>query len=244
MNKYLSILQLNIRRSLGRLLAVLAVFAAGELGWFARRLSANPQMSLYAAGRTFGICFVICMALSAVALGWRSTKGSVPEYSLGLLAVSGKASCIISLPYDLAAMLLAWAAQIMTLYAAIRIYMSSAGYTGGPQGAIVEMYSVPALTVILPLEQSKYWYMGALCAACLALAAARMEQVRTRGGFPVLSLLTILAAGFSMYARVEEPFYYNFNGGLLSFACFLALLSIAFGLASSRKGRKEEDDGE
>ena len=243
MNKYLSILQLNIRRSLWKLIAVLAAFAAGELAWFARRLSADPQMSLYAAGRTFGICFVICMALSAAALGWRASKGSYQEYSIGLLAVSGRASYVISLLYSFAGMLFAWAAQVMTLYAAIRIYMSSAGYTGGPQGAIVEMYSVPALTVILPLEQSKYWFMIAVCIAVLALSAAYMALVRTRGGFPALSLVTILMTCLFMYSRVRDQFY-NFEGALLGFACLLVLVSLALGFAASRQDRKEADDGE
>ena len=219
-----------------------AAFAAGELGWFAHRLSAAAgETSLYTAGRTFGVCFVLCMAAVAVVLGWRSSKGSRPEYSLRMLAVDGRAGYVISLLYDLAAMLFVWAAQVMTLYAAIRIYMAQAGYTGGPQGAIVEIYSCPALTVILPLEQSKYWYMGALCAACLALAAAQMESVRTRGNFPVLPLFTILITGISMYSRVKDH-YYNFDGGLLGFACFCALAMLPFGLA--RAGKEEVDDDE
>ena len=241
MNKYLSILQLNIRRSLVKLLALLATFAAGELAWFAWRLSADSQMSLYAAGKVFGTCYIICMAAAALLLGWRSTKGSRPEYSLGLFAVGGRAQYIISLLYDLAAMLFAWACQIMTLYAAIRIYMTSAGYTGGPQGAIVEIYSSSALSVILPLEQSKYWIIGAVCTAVFAMAAAHLELVRTRGGFPILPLFIILITAITINTRVRAMSY-STDSVLLGFAVFWALILVVLGLDSSGKSKKEKDD--
>ena len=243
MNKYLSILQLNIRRNLWKVLVLLVVFAAAELAWFAWRLSADAYMTLYKAGKVFGTCFVICLAAAAFVLGFRRAKGSRPSYSLGMLGVDIKAAYIISLIFDMAAMLLVWAGHMVILLAASRIYMAGAGYTGGPQGALVEIYSSPALVSILPLEIYKYRFFDVQCILAFSFAAASMESARLRGGFPIAALLTILAAGASMYSRVKTDFF-SYEAGLTAIAVICAVFALLLGLAGSRGGRKEDDDGE
>ena len=240
MNRYLSILQLNIKRSLWKVLLLAAVFAAGELGWFAWRLSADPQMSLFRAGRVFGTCFVICLVLSAVLLGFQSSKGSRPEYSLRMFAVGSSARYIISLLYDLAAMVFVWAAQALVLLAAIRIYMSKAGYTGGPQGALVEICSSPALGTIMPLEYKEYWALVIVCVAALAFAASYMKKVRLLGKFPVISSLIIILAGSSLYSMTADRMY-KAPWTRAGFAAFMAVLSLYMALAVNKDDKKEDD---
>ena len=247
MNKYLSVIELNMRRSLWKVILVLAIVSAGELGLCALRLKSSEEMSLYMAGA--GLCKMFTLALAAVCilLGGDPIKNTDPEIMLRRLKVSGTAAYVLTVAYDIAVLLFTWAVQILTLLAAIKIYTGSAAYGGGPQGPIVEIYSHPGLLCILPLESRNHWIFTSMAVVSLALAAAYMAVVRRRRGFPILSTFIIICV-VGAFILQSVLIVYDIDGGFfvppLIIAMFAACSALLAVLSVRGKEDKEVDDGE
>ena len=162
MNKDLSIIELHAKRTLPRVLAVLAVMAAGEYFW-ARSMLLNDKVvqtqagysytTVYSLGSlSYPFCLGYCLAIIliyAILVG-RTAKKSAVGYRLDMLGVSGRRWMILNSVYDAGCYFLAWAVTAGMLLAAAELYKTLPKFAGGEQSIFLEIYRSGSLTYFLP----------------------------------------------------------------------------------------------
>lgn len=246
MNKYLSIIELRIRQSLPKVLAVLAVMAAAQLIWFKVQLGRYEDYSLAEAGRFFCIVNGIALVVICLLLGGRREKGTHSSYRLRTLGVKGRTIYVAEMISDLLMFAVAWGVQTLVMAAAVKMYTSAPGYSLGPLGPVVQITNTVGLAALLPLENKSFWLAGAFCYAALSLAATYMKTVHRDGDFPILSSAVIVFYGlWHLLLKDVGTAPTHFGEYLPVMAMMaLALCSVVFGINRCSKERKEADDGE
>ena len=243
MNKYLSILELRTRQSLPKVLAVLAVMAAGELLWFRIQLGRSEEMSLSAAGKVFSFAYAAALVLICFLISGRREKGANSSYQTKMLRLPESRIYALGVACDLMIFLIAWGVQVMVIIAAAKMYTSGAAYGNGPMGTAVQIINDSGLRGIIPVNDAAAWGCGIMCHTALALASSYMRLVHRNKALSIISPMVILAAAYRFIITSEGTIIYM-AGLLPSIAAFaLGLCTLIPAYERMDHVGKEEDDG-
>ena len=243
MNKYLSILELRTRQSLPKVLAVLAVMAAGELIWFKVMLGRSEEMSLSAAGKVFSYAYAAALVLICFLISGRREKGTNSVYQERLLRLPESRIYALGVVCDLMVFLIAWGVQVMVIVAAAKMYTSGAAYSSGPMGTAVQIINDSGLRSIIPVYDAAAWGSGIMCHIALALASSYMRLVHRNKALSILSPMIIIAAAYR-FIITSEGTIIHMAGLLPAIAAFvLGLGTLIPAYERMDHAGKEEDDG-
>jgi hypothetical protein len=239
MRKTLSITELLARRSLWKVLAVLAVMAAAELGWFALMLGNRPDASLYDAGKYFAWIFAAANIAVFLVLGGPAAKKTNYSYSVRMLGVTEGRLYLINIVYCLLAFLMVWGVQAAVLMAAAKMYMSAPGFTGVAMSPMVEIYSSRYLHAMLPMQD--YAMLAVLAAGLLFLAvyAASFAEAQRARSTAVSAFLGLICVLRSRMLAAEAGLLFAIVAAFFAMFCVFAATG-----RFAKKGSKEVDDGE
>ena len=242
MNKLLSIIELSAKRSLWKVLAVLAVFAAGELAWFAWKLSADAEMNLYLAGPVFAACFAAMLLMVTLMVGGVRPSKTLSQQRIRLLGTSQQAFFLSEALFGLLCMLMVWAVQAAVVMAAAKIYTSQPGYAHGPQGPLLQIIAQKGLMMILPLKESMFWTGTVLSVLSLSLCTAHMRTKHRSKGVPLASYLALVIL-LSFYLGIAAEISTSpVIRPVIAFA--VMVLAALYTCTHFEKERTEADDGE
>lgn len=245
MNKFFSIIELSAKRSLWKVLAVLAVFAAGELAWFAWRLSADAEMNLFLAGKVFASAFGAALLLVTLIVGGVRPSKALSQQRIRLLGTSQQAFYLSEAIFGLLCMLMVWAVQAAVIMAAAKIYTSQPGYAYGPQGPLVQISTYCGLLAAVPLTNASIWAGNILNILSLAICTAQMRMRNRRNTFPLGSYFIMIIVGF-YYLRIALRDT-GIDGSFpvhATIAFVFSAINAVNACVGFEKERRETDDGE
>ena len=224
------------------MLAVLAAFAAGELAWFAWRLSADAEMNLFLAGEVFASAFGAALLLVTLIVGGVRPSKALSQQRIRLLGTSQQAFYLSEALFGLLCMLMVWAVQAAVVMAAAKIYTSQPGYAYGPQGPLVQIYAQKGLMMILPLKESMFWTGTVLSVFSLSLCTAHMRTKHRSKGVPLASYLALVILLSFFLGIAAEISTSPVIRPAIAFA--VMVLAALYTCTHFEKERTEADDGE
>ena len=239
MRKTLSITELLARRSLWKVLAVLAVMAAAELGWFALMLGNRPDASLYDAGKYFAWIFAAANIAVFLVLGGPAAKKTNYSYSVRMLGVTEGRLYLINIVYCLLAFLMVWGVQAAVLMAAAKMYVSAPGFTGVAMSPMVEIYSSRYLHAMLPMQDYAMLAVFAAGLLFLAVYAASFAEAQRARSTAVSAFLGLICVLRSRMLAAEAGLLFAIVAAFFAMFCVFAATG-----RFAKKGSKEVDDGE
>ena len=247
MNRFLSIIELKARQYLWKVVAVLAVLAAGELVWFALMLKNVPGWSLYRAGTVYGVVFAVMLTAVAALLGGVRAGKANSELRLRMLKTSPWGVYLTEVLFSLICLLFAWAVQAAVVLLSARMLTGAEGYALGSQSPLLQIASHKGLFETVPLGIPKAWTGTVLCVLSLAQASAYMKTLSRRQCFALSSWLVIVVCDiffivtYKGEARIID--YPIYLASPIAAAVF-ALISMLLARSELRRQREEKDDGE
>jgi hypothetical protein len=211
MKNFTSVLMLWARRSIWRVLAIIAVMAAAETALFyflalpkAGGLSLNTAITTGLTGPACAVFFAllcVLLCLSGCDFGTRS------NYTLCRLSVSRRKVFLAQALYNFLCFLIFWGAQAATALALCMLYVRSAPADSvGPQTIFLAFYQNGFLHGVLPLDETVRYFENAAVALMLGIACANFSKRRRVGqwGFGVPILGAVTALYFSIAFRSDN----------------------------------------
>ncbi len=258
MKKYLSITELLAKRTLWKVLAVIAVMFAAEFFW-ARSVLINGirvnDMNANLAGGTYtypatlwnlGIQFTTCYAVALVLITLIQLRPFMTKdssaYQVRMLLVSERSWMLTAAVYDTACLFLAWAATSGAILASARVYMGLPQYQESAQRIYVEILQNPRLNLFVPADNKMLLCCMLMITIGIGLLTAAGTAGMLHGKAPVLALVgTVLVA-----AVLGIPAFERLIKGAAWVIAAAAVISFAGTyVGSAEKGKAEEaDDGE
>lgn len=248
MKKYSSVWALTVRTVLFPILALLAVCAAAQIGFFARAMQADPiplsfgsteaapwqgrlaMDALLTQSRTALFAGFALLGMIALCCSWCSKENTL--YTLSRLRISYRRVMLCQVCANTMFFLLFWGAQICVLLAQSALYLSRD--CANPQGFFLACWQSGFAHRILPLDDTVGWLTDLLLTAALGISVTTFAHRRRKGRFSWG--FTVLAVGLGVFAQADftgaaSPLLFILSGFVL-----LADGLILFG--------KEEDSDE
>lgn len=221
MNKYLSILELNIKRSLWKVLIVAAAMFAAEFFWARSILTGggtmrtaegfiyNYPVGLDYLGKQFVICFIVAAFLVTIFQLWPlRTKSS--GYRMDLLLISERRWLLLSAVYYTACIFLLWAITACAIYASYRVYTGLPQFQGGAQYLYVTIIQTDQLNMFVPLDNTSalLYMIITVLGTGMITAATAMRMMRGKSQAPIflaailISVMKLRAGAMDGFARV------------------------------------------
>lgn len=259
MKRYLSVFAMLARSSLGRVLFLLVLMAAGQCCSFYCRL--RNELVLYETqdpvsgagvfepshledliGFTtvwgfFGAAFLlVCIVLCLPGCGYGANCG----YTLRRLRISERSVFVLQTVCNVMMLVLLWAAEVAVCLLLCRIYVTTVPASlVSHQTAALAFYRDPFLHALLPLADITVWIRNGIMILVLALTAASFPYKQRRGRF---------ASDIVSYAILTVIFFVRAIGD-----GFNTFITVFFGLILAaeaiyyvwfKNGEEDDDDGQ
>lgn len=259
MRRYAALFQLMVRSTIYKLLAVLAVMGAVQVGLFAfqaQKIWSHAQVMADGVDVTayypYGIADVVNSANLQTVWFWgviifceilvfMAGRGSL--YTLDRLGLSHRGRNLLYSLYHTMALVVLFAFQAAVAVGLCLLYSKMVdGSFVGPQTIFLAFYRVPLFHSVLPLEDWFRWLFNLVVLVCLGITTAEGGQMVRNGRRPVAA--TVLAA---LTGAVSDLGLVGFSGVLgLVMVGMLLFVGGVIGPAMFRRdsARKEEADDE
>ena len=257
MNKYLSIIELNAKRSLWKVLIVLAVMGAAQF-LLARNLMVNGRVypgtdgqsytsveDIASTGTRFCICYAAAILLIFLAICAKSFRKGGSSYRPMMLEVSERCVILLNAVYNAACYFLAWAVTAMMILAAIQVYKAQPQFMTGAQHIYLRIWDSRALLNFLPLDDTAVLVSMIMITLSLGILTAGATERLSRRNFPLLCAVMIAASVLVFCFIPASRKWIMVLAGCTAFAALLDIAIMFSGDGKAHKGRAlEVDDGE
>lgn len=257
MRRHISVLMLAARGSIYKLLLLLAAMVAGEYALFSlalKKLAAAAETAAMAAGESLGqwrfespwvledaftnshIHWVFAAGLIVLcAILVLNGSGGKCGYTLRRLSVSERTVGIWWAVYDMAALVIFWAAQVLFALLLCQVYLAKADPACvNAQTVFLAFYRQKFLHSLLPLAETSRWVCNGALWAGLAVTAScgtyRLRRGKKCAAVVVLAVITALS-----FSREMGGF-----GGDVALA-LIALVAAGAALGNLKGGEADAD---
>lgn len=257
MRRYAALFQLMVRSTIYKLLAVMAVMGAAQVGLFAfqaQKIWSHAQVMADGVDVTayypYGIADVVNNASLQTVWFWgviifceilvfMAGRGSL--YTLDRLGLSRRGRNLLYSLYHTMALVVLFAFQAAVAVGLCLIYSKMVDAANvGPQTIFLAFYRVPLFHSVLPLGDWFRWLFNLVVLVCLGIATAEGGQMVRNGRRPVAA--TVLAA---LTGAVSNLGLVGFSGVLgLVMVGMLLFVGGVIGPAMFRRDRAREEEAD
>lgn len=249
--KYLSVFAMLVRASFGRVILLLIVMAAGQLGLFASDL--RNHLLIYAARPAEFPTFletmlrfpvfiwpvaaafsVLCVLLCLPGCGYSAKCG----YTLRRLNISERSVFVLQTLCNAVMFFLFWAAEVVVCLAACRMYAAAV------DPSLVSHHTVPIafyrndfLHSFLPMADTTVWIRNGIMLLVLAMTTALFPYKQRRGKFGADMVCYALLTGIFFRRSIGDGF-----NTFLTIFCGLILMAEVIHYVWIREEDEEEDN--
>ena len=233
MKKHLSLIAWAAKSSLGLLLILCTVTSALQCLSFGARLPASgqtftaPENYFANSGGTIlaRIGFLLLCAL--LAKTGCPYGGSHPQYLLQRLRISERSVVLMQSLYHVAALMIYWMFQVLTVFALFALYAHFAPPEQvGPQSLLLMFYRNPYLHALLPLNDLVLHLRNCGLLLVLSFSLAMFPYLLRRGKFSIAALFPALVT--SIFFPSDMGAVAANLGFLIVLLCDAALLLYSF----------------
>ena len=207
MKQHLSVLMLIVRSSFYKVIAILVVMAAAQVGLFRYALQSNLESGyhhLETVVSSSGLAWVLAAAFLLITYVLSRTgckSGSQPGYTIQRLRISEKTFFIWQAIYNAAIYILLLAIELLLLFALARHWQSQADPDLiGAQSIYLAFYRSAFMHCICPLDDIWLWIRNGILVIAMGMAAAQYP-FRQRRGKIIQVVVPMAAATLAFFVR-------------------------------------------